>query len=86
MRVFFSKKFRKTYNKLDISIREKFKARVRLFKENKFNELLRNHSVDPPYKNTRSINITGDYRALFIEMDGDAIFFTNIGAHGELYS
>lgn len=85
MKVDYSKKFEKMYRKLDIRIREKVKQRIKLFSESPFHSLLNNHSVDPPYTNTRSINITGNYRALFIIETETRVLFTHIGTHSELY-
>ncbi len=85
MKYYFSKKFEKKLDKLDAHIIKAFYKRFELFCEDSFSTLLNNHSVNPPYHNTRSINITGDYRALFIEETETSILFTNIGTHSELY-
>ena len=70
MRVEFSKKFQKTLKKLPKNIQEKFDERFALFTENKFHLLLNNHSVHPIYIRARSINVTGDYRAIYFEEGG----------------
>ena len=85
MRIELHKNFLKSYSKLPANIREKFKERRNLFIENKFNPILNNHSVEPTYPGWRSINITGDYRALFEIKDKDTVIFTKIGTHSELY-
>lgn len=77
--------FLKNYRKLPKKIQEKFKERRNLFIENKFNPLLNNHSVEPTYPNWRSIDITGDYRALFEVKEENLIVFMKIGTHSELY-
>lgn len=85
MRYFFSKIFEKKFDKLDVRIQNAFYKRFDFFCEDTFSPLLNNHSVDSPYKNTRSINVTGDYRALFVLELDTAIIFTSIGTHSELY-
>lgn len=85
MKYYFSKKFEKKLDKLDARIVNAFYKRFELFCEDKFYPILNNHSVDPPYHNTRSINITGDYRALFIQETETTILFVTIGTHSELY-
>jgi mRNA-degrading endonuclease YafQ of YafQ-DinJ toxin-antitoxin module len=85
MKYFFSKIFEKKFDKLDVRIQDAFYKRFDIFCENSFSTLLNNHSVDPLYKNTRSINITGDYRALFVKESDTIVIFTNIGTHSELY-
>lgn len=46
--------------------------------------LLRNHSVHSISTNARSINITGDYRAIY-EKNEHRTLFTHIGTHSKLY-
>lgn len=77
-------KFEKKPEKLPASLEQKFLERVRLFHENKFHPLLNNHSVEKRFPGCRSVNVTGDYRAIFKEV-GDDTIFVNIGTHSELY-
>ncbi|HCC06378.1 TPA: hypothetical protein DEP94_03415 [Candidatus Nomurabacteria bacterium] len=85
MKVEFSHKFKKKISKLPFSIQQKFDVRFLLFCNDPFHPLLHNHSVDPPFTDTRSINITGDYRALFIKEGENYFIFVDIGTHSELY-
>ncbi len=78
------KSFKKDFRKLPEKIQEQFFERAALFFENRFNPLLNNHSVDAAYPGCRSINITGNYRAIFREENGDAEFL-HIGTHSQLY-
>jgi addiction module RelE/StbE family toxin len=84
MQIKYHKTFKKQYKKLRPNIQDKFDSRLLLFTENKYHKLLSNHPVDAAYPNCRSINITGDYRALYIEQ-GEVIVFVMIGTHSELY-
>lgn len=43
-----------------------------------------NHKLQGYYEGCRSINVTGDYRAIFVE-EVDSIKFLRIGTHVELY-
>ncbi len=85
MEIKLHRNFLKAYKKLPVKIKEKFKERRNLFIENMFHPLLNNHSVEPIHPNWRSIDITGDYRALFEVVGKDTIVFTKIGTHSELY-
>lgn len=85
MRVRFHKKFIKRLAKLPVKVEDAFYARLEIFRTNKFDSILNNHSVDKVFPNRRSINITGDYRAIFEDNDDNVIFIT-IGTHSELYS
>ena len=78
------KNFKKKFAKLSPKIQNKFYERWVIFQQNKFDPILDNHSVDKKYPGCRSVDITGDYRAIFREEDGIAIF-VNIGTHSELY-
>ncbi len=83
-RWFLHKKFEKRYAKLPQEVKARFKERRDLFLENPFDPRLNNHSVDRAYPGCRSINVTGDYRAIFSEFVG-GVMFVNVGTHAELY-
>ena len=77
--------FLKKFKKLPKKVRIQFVQRKNLFVNEPFHPLLHNHSVDQRLPGCRSINVTGDYRAIFREKSNDALFVT-IGTHSELYS
>lgn len=79
-----SGRFKKQYRKLPKSIQARADIRIRLFINDPFSEILRNHSLSGEYSGCRSINITGDYRVIYEEIDG-IIEFLLIGTHDELY-
>lgn len=85
MKILFAKMFRKNYRRLQIRIRVQCDERLRLFEVEPFHPLLNNHSVEKRFPGCRSINVTGDYRAIF-KQQSDATLFVNIGTHSELYS
>lgn len=84
MQIRFHKKFVKRLNNLPIKVKKAFYYKLEIFTLNKFDISLNNHTLNSPFKNKRSINITGDYRAIFEEFE-DKIFFISIGTHSELY-
>lgn len=84
MRLQFSSSFKKKYRKLPATIKHHADERLRLFVADSFHPLLHNHSVDKRFPGCRSINVTGDYRAIFKEQASAAVF-VNIGTHSELY-
>ena len=81
----FRKGFKKQLHKLPRKIQERFFERLRAFAKDRFDQSLNNHAVDAAFPGCRSINITGDYRAIFYEKSETAIFI-KIGKHGQLYS
>jgi len=64
MTVSYHKRFDKQYKKLKLSVQNKFKERRNIFLSDPFHPLLDNHPLNPPFAGSRSINITGDYRAI----------------------
>lgn len=82
--IHFSKRFTKRRDKLPRDIRQKLSERLLLFGVEPFHPLLNDHSVDKAFPGCRSINVTGDYRAIFKEVGSDVVFI-NIGTHSELY-
>ena len=86
MKIDYSKKFLKQFQKCPNEIRIKFKERLEIFILNKNNIILNNHSLTGKLKDSRSINITGDWRAIYQEFyDGKAVLFVAIGMHSQLY-
>ncbi|MBI4993180.1 MAG: type II toxin-antitoxin system mRNA interferase toxin, RelE/StbE family [Candidatus Magasanikbacteria bacterium] len=79
------KNFLRAYIKQPQKIQEKFKEKRNLFIEDMFHPILNNHHLNGEYEGCRSINITGDIRAIFyVRTDGDVVFI-KIGSHSELY-
>jgi mRNA-degrading endonuclease YafQ of YafQ-DinJ toxin-antitoxin module len=84
MQINFSNKFCKIYAKTPKEIKESFKERLSIFKNNKFDKILNNHQLSGDYSFLRSINITGDWRALFID-NNEIVDFVILGNHNNLY-
>lgn len=82
--ILLQKRFEKRYAKLPQKIKDAFKERRNLFLENMYDPTLDNHPVDKAYPGCRSIDITGDYRAIFFD-DGVVVTFVAIGTHAQLY-
>ena len=81
----YQKNFRKQFDKLPLKIQDKFGERLDMFLQNQFHSLLNNHSLTGEYEGCRSINITGNIRAIFYLKTESDIVFINIGSHPELY-
>lgn len=89
MNIKFEKKFAKQYKKAPNFIKKAVNSRMSIFKTDPFHLQLRNHQLIGSFKKYRSINITGDWRALFTEtMDNEGdrtITFYVLGTHSQLY-
>jgi len=77
--------FKRQFEKLDKTIKEKFEERLILLMTNVVDPLLNDHKLGPPFESYRSINITGDYRLVYKRIDVDTIYLRAIGTHHQLY-
>jgi addiction module RelE/StbE family toxin len=80
-----TKAFDKQYVKLNLKVKNAFKRRLELFKANPFDISLRNHALKGNYLGYRSIDVTGDVRALYTTQGDTIIIFGFIGTHSQLY-
>lgn len=87
MKIQFSKQFVKQYSKAPTKIKRAFDRRLELFIANPSHSLLRNHSLSGELKSYRSINITGDWRAIYRDIGSKEkiSFFDMMGTHSQLY-
>lgn len=87
MKVFFHKYFHKRFGKLPSKIKDKFDIQLELFCENIYDERLNNHELHGKYIKHRSINVTGNIRAVYRNVDTvmGGVLFVDIGTHPELY-
>jgi mRNA-degrading endonuclease YafQ of YafQ-DinJ toxin-antitoxin module len=77
-RIDYSRNFLKQLKKSPLEIKIAFKKRLELFLKEPFHPQLNNHPLTGKYSNYRSINITGDGRAIFSEFEdasGKAVIF-----------
>lgn len=84
MTISYSKNFIKQAKKLGPEARNKLLERISLFGDNPLHPLLRNHQLKGKHKEYRSIDVTGDIRALYLQKENEAIFDA-IGTHSQLY-
>ena len=85
MKVLFHKKFKKDFSRLDLQIRIAFEKRLQIFSANPYHIELSNHPLKGKFQGYRSINISGDFRAVYKENSETEVMFTSIGTHSQLY-
>ena len=89
MQIKFGRKFTKQYEKAGAEIRSLFDERLKLFIQDPFQLTLNNHPLTGKLKGFRSINITGDWRAIYSQssdpVEGKVIIFEMLGTHSKLY-
>ena len=88
LRIDYSRKFIKQLKKAPLSIKIAFRDRLSFFLKNPFAPILNNHLLKGRYFNSRSINITGDWRAIYsevLEKNEKVAVFLALGTHSQLY-
>lgn len=84
MRIDYHKRFVKQYEKLSSKLKLKFDERLKIFIVSPLTPELNNHPLHGEYLGYRSINITGDLRAVY-EIQEESIKFLFIDTHSNLY-
>jgi addiction module RelE/StbE family toxin len=84
MTINYSKRFIKQAKKLPPKLQVKLFNRIEVFRNNPLHPELRNHQLKGKYKAYWSIDVTGDYRALYLQHPEEVIF-DKIGTHSQLY-
>lgn len=85
MRIRFHRTFKKSYQRLTKNQQKKFQERLEVFLNDQFNPTLRNHPLKGKYLDYRSINISGDLRAIYKYISSKECVFVVLGRHRDLY-
>lgn len=85
MRIDFHRNFDKRLSRLPKKHREQFKTRLIEFVSDQYNPILSNHTLKGRFEGYRSINVTGDVRAVFMLHNESHVEFVDIGSHSQLY-
>jgi len=86
MQVRYGRNFRKMYRKLPAPLKQKFGERLDLLLEYGEHPLLNIHFLAGDWRGYKSMNVTGDIRAVFEVVSDAEIAFEAIGSHSQLYS
>ena len=85
----FSVLFNKNLRSAPIQIKIAFRETLEIFLDEPFHPQLRNHPLTGRYSGYRSIDVTGDWRAIYIEIkdkDKNSVaYFVALGTHPQLY-
>lgn len=85
MKYRFHNHFKKAYSKLPEKIKKSVGSKLVLFSKDPSEASLNNHPLLGKYNRYRSINITGDYHAIYRYLNEDEVIFVKLGTHSELY-
>jgi addiction module RelE/StbE family toxin len=83
-RIEFSGFFTKQLKAAPREIKVAFVETLQLFRDDPVHPALRNHALTGKYAGFRSIDVTGDWRALY-RAGTERIIFTELGTHPQLY-
>ncbi len=87
MRIDYSQRFIKQLKKCPYEVQIAFRKRLEMFLAEPNHPFLHNHALAGSLKGYRSINITGDWRVLFCEIEeSNGVRFEMMGTHSELYT
>lgn len=81
----FHRGFKKQFQKLPVGIQKKFWERLELWQEQPLHPLLNHHVLEGKLAGMHSINISGDVRAIYDELDDALVIYLMIGSHAQLY-
>ena len=81
----FAKGFKKDFEKLSPKLKKRFWERIELWQEQPVHPLLNHHVLRGEFAGLHSINITGDLRAIYDEINGEIVIYVMIGTHSQLY-
>lgn len=85
MKIEFHRAFIKRRKRIAAKIARQFDERFRIFEGNSYHPLLNNHPLGGDRKGQWSINITGDWRAIYVFKNEDTVVFIDIDTHSNLY-
>ena len=86
MKILFHRNFEKQYRRLRQRQKARCKERLALFLKDPFDATLNNHPLRGTYKGYRSINISGDLRAIYKMTAPDVFVFVAVDTHSKLYA
>ncbi len=86
MEIIYSKKFDKSFEKLEVKKQEKVTHAISVFQDNPRNISLKNHKLSGNKKGLRAISVGGDLRILFLEEnDYTRVLMLQTGSHNQVY-
>ena len=86
MEIIYSKRFDKSFEKLELKKQEKVAHAIAVFQNNPRNISLKNHKLSGNKKGLRAISAGGDLRIIFLEENGyTRVLMIQVGSHNQVY-
>ena len=83
--ILYTPEFKRDYKKLSGMLQDLLKKKGQLFEQEPFHPLLNNHALGGDRLGQWSINVTGDWRAIYEFQDAETVVFVEIDTHSNLY-
>ncbi len=85
MNIRWGRRFKKDIRKLSPKVFGAYLERIEIFARYPFDPILDNHPLKGVWRGYHSINITGDWRLIYEQLDADTNRLTRIGTHHQLF-
>jgi addiction module RelE/StbE family toxin len=86
MQILRHKNFKKRYERLTKSLKEKVNLSIERFYQDPFDPSLKNHALKGAMSGRRAISVTGDIRMIFEEYDDYVlVVMLDVGTHNQVY-
>jgi addiction module RelE/StbE family toxin len=86
MQLTFHRHFKKSFDKLPLSLQQKTEETLQLFSENPHHSRLKNHKLQGTLHEKRALWVTGDLRIIFEEFENyTLVLILDVGTHNQIY-
>jgi mRNA-degrading endonuclease YafQ of YafQ-DinJ toxin-antitoxin module len=81
MKICYSSKFLREYQKLPLSVKKLAEAKEKIFRKNPFDPRLKTHKLKGGLNEFLSFSINNQYRIIFEFRDPPVVWFHSVGDH-----
>lgn len=81
MKIFYSTKFAREYQKLPLRIKKMAEKKEQIFRKNPFDPRLKTHKLKGSLKGFFSFSINQKYRIIFEFVNSKTVWFHSVGEH-----
>jgi addiction module RelE/StbE family toxin len=85
IQIIYHRNFKKSFRKLKKTDQEAVKERLKIFILDQNHSLLNNHALHGKFYGCRSINVTGDLRLIYEEVNNGLVLLHEVDNHSNLY-
>lgn len=89
MKILYSNKFKKNFNKripINSPLDKKYQERLKLFNKQTNDPFIKSHKLAGKFQGYSAFSITGDIRVIYVQESEDTVLFIDVGTHNQVYS